>query len=117
MNKNNIVEFKAGGNKGLFISGPYTTKPKECFFKDKESLKFALMCGYGRNGEVLSYIPIIIPKANYKIVGLSNQLEPEFAEKEIGIPYKDYIKILYEKDITVNYSDTSNFWLVVMLIN
>jgi len=36
-------------------------------------------------------------------------------ESKIEIPFKDYIKILNEKDITVNYSDTSNFWLVVLL--
>jgi hypothetical protein len=113
MNKNKIVEFKTGKNKGLFISVPYTTKPEECFFKDKESLRFALMCAYGRSE--LSFIPIVIPEGNYEIVGLSNQLEPEIVEAKIKIPFKDYIKILNKKDITVNYSDTSNFWLVVLL--
>jgi hypothetical protein len=115
MNKNSIVEFNVGKHKGLFISVPYTTQPKECFFKDKESLRFALMCGYGQKNEILNFIPIVIPEDNYKIIGLSNELEPELVEKEIGIPFKNYIKILNEKEITVNYSDTSNFWLVVLL--
>jgi len=114
MNKNKIVEFEAGKNKGLFISVPYTTQPKECFFKNKESFKFALMCGYGRKDEILNFTPIVIPKKKYKIIGLSHQLEPELVESEIGILFKDYIKILNKKDITVNYSDTSSFWLVVL---
>ena len=115
MNKNKIVEFKTREHKGLFVSVPYTTNPKECFFKDKESLRFALMCGFGRKKEVLTFIPIVIPKDNYKIIGLSNQLAPELVESEIGIPFKDYLKILNKNDITVNYSDTSNFWLVLLL--
>jgi hypothetical protein len=113
MNKNKIVEFNTKKHKGLFITVPYTTKPEECFFKNKESLKFALMCGYGRNE--LKFIPIVFPEGSYEIVGLSNQLEPELVESKIEIEFKDYIKILNEKDIAVNYSDTSNFWLVVLL--
>jgi hypothetical protein len=113
MNKNKIVEFKTKDKKGLFVSVPYTTKPEECFFKDKESLKFALMCAYGRNK--LSFIPIVIPEGNYEIIGLSNQLCPEFVEEKLGIPFKDYINILNEMDITMNYSDNSNFWLVVLI--
>jgi hypothetical protein len=114
MNKNKIVKFKTEKHKGLFISVPYTTQPQECFFKDKEGLKFALMCGYGRKNEILTFIPIIVPENNYKIIGLSNQLEPEIIEKEIEITFNDYLKILNKNDITINYSDTSPFWLVVL---
>ena len=116
MNKDYIVKFVAGKNCGLFISVPYTTQPKECFFKDKESINFELMCGFGRKDESLTFTPIKIPKNNYKIIGLSNQLEPELVESELGIKFNDYLKILYEKEITINYSDASNFWLVVLLI-
>ena len=112
MNKNKIIEFETEKHKGLFISVPYTTQAEECFFKNKESLRFALMCAYGRSE--LNFIPIAIPKGDYEIIGLSNQLEPKLVESKIEIPFKDYIKILNEKDVTVNYSDTSNFWLVVL---
>lgn len=110
MNKNNIVEFNTGKHEGLFISVPYTTKPKVCFFKNKESLKFALMCGFGKN----EFIPIVIPEGNYEIIGLSSQIEPELVERKLELPFKDYIKMLNEKDITVSYSDHSNFWLVII---
>lgn len=89
MNKNSIVEFNTGKVKGLFISAPYNTIVEECHFKDKEG--------------------------NYKIIGLSNQLTEKQMSDELGLTYHQYLRFLGEKDITVNYSDFSNYWMVVVL--
>ena len=115
MNKNSIVEFNTGKIKGLFISVPYNIRVEECHFKDKESLRYALMVGFGSKDSILSFIPIIIPEANYKIIGLSNQLTEKQMSDELGLTYHEYLRFLGKKDITVNYSDFSNYWLVVVL--
>ena len=115
MNKNKIVKFQTKKAKGLFISVPYTTIVEQCFFKDKESLKFALMVCYGLRESCLTFIPIVIPEGNYKIVGLSNSLDKKQVAEHLGVPFKEYLKILWKQDITINYSDSSNFWMVVVL--
>jgi hypothetical protein len=114
MNKNSIVEFETKKVKGLFISVPYNIRVEECHFKDKESLRFALMVGFGSKDSILSFIPIVIPEGDYRIIGLSNQLN-ESQMGEMGLTYHEYLRFLGEKDITVNYSDFSNYWLVVVL--
>ena len=115
MNKNSIVKFETKKVKGLFISVPYSIIVEECHFKDKEGMPFALMVCFKNKTIIPSYIPIIIPEGNYKILGLSNQLNEKQME-ELGLTYYEYLRFLGEKDITVNYSDSSNFWLVVIYI-
>jgi hypothetical protein len=115
MNKNNIVEFQTKKVKGLFISVPYDIIVDECHFKDKESMKFALMVCFGKKNLIPSWIPIVIPEGNYRIIGLSNQLNESQMSEELGLTYHEYLRFLGEKDITVNYSDFSNYWLVVVL--
>lgn len=115
MNSNSIVEFQTKNVKGLFISVPYDIIVDECHFKDKESMKFALMVCFGKKNLIPSRIPIIIPEGNYKIIGLSNQLTETQMSEELGLTYHEYLRLLGEKDITVNYSDFSNYWLVVVL--
>lgn len=108
-----IVLFDTGKIKGLFISVPYNTIVDECHFKDKESLRFALMVCYGSKNAIPSFIPIVIPEGNYKIIGLSNKLNDNQI-KELRLTYYEYLKLLSKHDITVNYSDFSNCWLVVV---
>lgn len=103
MNKNSIVEFNTGKVKGLFISAPYNTIVEECHFS------------YGSKNAIPSWIPIVIPEGNYKIIGLSNQLTEKQMSDELGLTYHQYLRFLGEKDITVNYSDFSNYWMVVVL--
>ena len=114
MNQNSIVKFETKTVKGLFISVPYNTYVSDCHFKDKESMPFALMVCSGSKGAIPSFFPIVIPEGNYEIVGLSNSLTDSQIGK-LGLTYNEYIKVLSEKDITVNYSDFSNYWLVVIL--
>ena len=115
MNTNNIVEFQTKKVKGLFISVPYDIIVDECHFKDKDGLRFALMVCFGYKNSTPSWIPIVIPEGNYKIVGLSNQLTETQMSEELGLTYHEYLRFLTEKDIKVNYSDFSNYWLVVVL--
>jgi hypothetical protein len=115
MNKNNIVKFETKKVKGLFISVPYDIIVDKSHFKDKEGLPFALIICYGKNNLIPSYIPICIPEGNYKMIGLSNQLTESQMSEELGLTYHEYLRYLGEKDITVNYSDFSNYWLVVVL--
>ena len=115
MNSNSIVEFNTGKVKGLFISVPYNTIVEECHFKDKEGLRFALMVCFGSKNAIPSWIPIVIPEGNYKIVGLSSQIDEKTMTENLGITWKEYIRMLNKQDITVSYSDWSNFWLVVVL--
>jgi hypothetical protein len=115
MNTNSIIEFNTGKMKGLFISVPYNTIVSECHFKDKEGLRFALMVCFGSKNAIPSWIPIVIPEGNYKIVGLSSQIDEKTMTENLGITWKEYIRMLNKQDITVSYSDWSNFWLVVVL--
>jgi hypothetical protein len=115
MNSNSIVEFNTGKVKGLFISVPYNTIVEECHFKNKESLRFALMVCFGSKNAIPSWIPIVIPEGDYKIVGLSSQIDEKTMTENLGITWKEYIRMLNEQDITVSYSDWSNFWMVVVL--
>ena len=108
-----IVQFDIGKIKGLFISVPYNTIVDECHFKDKESLRFALMVCFGNKNAIPSFIPIVMPEGNYKIIGLSSQLSESKIE-ELGLTYHEYLRLLSKYDITVCYSDFSNYWLVVV---
>jgi len=106
MNKNTIVEFKTKDREGLFVSIPYRYKN----FKIEQ---------YSRAGTYLmetelNHWKIKIPKGNYKYIGRSNELNPEFVEEVLKVPFKEYTNMLNEMDITVNYSDNSNFWAVLL---
>jgi len=109
MNKNTIVEFKTKDREGLFISTPYRCK----HFK-------IVQYGYAgtylmeTKSKELNHWKTKIPNGDYEFIGRSNELEPELVESKIGIPFKEYIAILNEKDITVNFSDHSNFWAVIL---
>jgi len=37
-----------------------------------------------------------------------------FVEDALKVPFKEYTNMLNEMDITVNYSDHSNFWAVLL---
>lgn len=113
MNQNSIVEFNTGKVKGLFISVPYNTIIEECYFLNKEGS--ALAVGYDFKNKIGRWIPIVIPKGNYKIVGLSHQITEKQINDELRLTYLEYLRFLGEKDITVNYSDFSNYWMVVVL--
>ena len=110
MNKNSIVEFEIKENKGYFISVPYIYKN----FKIEQYSKRVGAYLMETDSKGLNHWKMKIPNGSYEILGLSNKLSPELVESKIGIHFKEYIKTLNEKDITVNYSDTSNFWLVVL---
>ena len=105
-----ITKFKIGENEGLFIPIPY-------MYKNFKLVQYATAGTYimetDSNG--LNHWKINIPKGNYEIIGRSNELAPELVEEKFEVPFKQYIKLLNEKDITVNYSDHSDFWLVVVL--
>jgi hypothetical protein len=115
INSNSIVEFNTEKVKGLFISVPHDTIVEECHIKDKESMRFVLMVCFGKKNLIPSWTPIIIPEGNYKIMGLSNELTEKQISEEIGLTYHEYLRLLEEKVVTVNYSDFSNYWLVVVL--
>ncbi len=108
MNKNEIVKFDTGKVKGLFVSVPYSTKPEHCVFGDSETL----LCAY--SASILRFTPIAIPKGSYKIVGLSNSIKSDFVIEYLQLSYSNYLELLYKHDIVVNYSDTSNFWLILV---
>ena len=109
MNKNNIVEFKTKKSSGLFISVPYN-------YKNFKIVQYPTGGTYVMETDIngLNHWKTKIPKGNYEVIGLSNKIKPDLVESKIKMPFNDYIKILNKKDITVNYSDTSNFWLVVI---
>ena len=115
MNTNSIVEFNTGKVKGLFISVPYNTIVEECHFKDKESLRFALMVCFGQKDAIPTFIPIVIPEGDYRILGFSNILSEKQMDKDLGLTYPQYLKLLRDNEILINYSDYSNFWLVLVL--
>jgi hypothetical protein len=109
MNKNEIVEFKTKDKEGLFVSIPYSYK----------NFVIKQYCQAGTylmetDSTGLNHWKINLPKGNYEYIGRSNELQPEKVESKIGITFKEYINILNEKDITVNYSDNSNFWGVIL---
>lgn len=104
MKNKNLVQFSTDIRKGLFVSIPYNTIVDKCCM-NKETLI------------VNETIKIKLPIGNYKIIGLSHKIDEITIFKELGITHKEYIKILNKKDITVNYSDYSNFWLMVVLEN
>jgi len=109
MDKNTIVEFKTKDSEGLFVSVPYK-------YKDFEIVQYNRAGTYlmETDSKELNHWKINVPRGNYEFIGRSNELEPELVEAKIGIPFKEYISILNEKDVTVNFSDHSNFWAVLL---
>ena len=109
MNKNTIVDFKLGSNKGIFFAIPYS-------FKNFTIQKYPVSGTYlmETNSKELNNWKTKILKGNYKYIGRSNELSPEFVEDTFNVPFKEYTDMLNELDITVNYSDHSNFWAVLL---
>ena len=114
MNRNSIVEFKTNKVKGLFVSVPFNSIVEDCHFKDKESMPFALMVCHGSKNSIPSFFPIVLPKREYKLLGFSSSIDEKTVEENLGISFKEYIKILNDNDITVCYSDWSNYWFVLI---
>lgn len=109
MNKDRIVEFKIGKSKGLFVSVPYQYKN----FK-VENYHVSVPYLLELDSKQLNSWKTTLPRGIYKYIGLSHQVSLELVEEVLKVPFKDYINMLNEKDITVNYSDNSNFWAVVL---
>jgi hypothetical protein len=105
-----ITKFKIGKIEGLFIPVPY-------MYKNFEVVQYNTAGTYimETDSNELNHWKINIPRGNYEIIGRSNELAPELVEEKFKVPFKQYIKLLNEKDITVNFSDHSDFWLVVIL--
>lgn len=105
-----ITKFKIGENEGLFIPIPY-------MYKNYKLVQYATAGTYiiETDSTGLNHWKINIPRGNYEIIGRSNELPPELVEEKFKVPFEKYIKLLNEKNITVNYSDHSDFWLVVIL--
>jgi hypothetical protein len=114
MNSKSIVPFSTEKVKGLFISVPYNIIVDECHIKDKESMPIALMTCFGDKNAIPSFIPIVLPTAKYKIVGLSNKLDEVQMAEHLFLSYQEYLLLLSKYDITVSYSDFSNYWMVVV---
>jgi len=111
MNKNKIVEFKTKDKEGLFVSIPYSYRDFAITQYCQEGTYLMETDSTGLNNWKIN-----LPKGNYEFIGRSNELNAELVERKIGVPFKDYINILNEKDITVNYSDNSNFWAVLLTV-
>ena len=105
-----ITKFKIGENEGLFIPIPY-------IYKNFKLVQYATAGTYimETDSTGLNHWKINIPKGNYEIIGRSHELSPELVKEKFQVPFKKYIRLLNKKDITVNYSDSSDFWLVVVL--
>lgn len=108
-NTNTIVDFKLGNNKGLFVAIPYS-------FKNFSIEQYPIAGTYlmETDSKELNHWKIKIPKGDYRYIGRSNELSPEFVESELGVLFEEYITMLNELGITVNYSDHSNFWAVLL---
>lgn len=109
MNKNIIVDFKLGNNKGIFVGIPYR-------FKNFTIEQYPVSGTYlmETDSKELNHWKTKIPKGDYRYIGRSNELSPEFVESELNVPFEEYITMLNELGITVNYSDHSNFWAVLL---
>ena len=108
MNKNEMVSFKLGEKKGLFVSIPYSFRKFHVTQNDTSDTYLIAIT----KGRINSW-KIQLPKAEYAFLGRSHELEPEFIESSFNVPFKDYLKLLNEKDITINYSGNSNLWAVL----
>lgn len=115
MNKKIIVPFSTEKVKGLFVSVPFNTIVDECHIKDKESMPITLMTCFGSKNAIPSFIPIVLPTAKYNILGLSNKLDEVQIYEHLCLSYQEYLRLLSKHDITVSYSDFSNYWMVVVL--
>lgn len=111
MNQNTIVNFKTDKVKGLFLSVPY-------YYKNFKIVRYPKAGCYlmETDSRDLNHWKINLPLGNYEIVGLSNSLTDQQI-KHLGVNHSEYIRLLSSMDITVNYSDTSNFWLVIIKLN
>jgi hypothetical protein len=113
MNPKQIVKFSTKKTKGLFVSVPYMTNVDFCHFINVDKNKILHIVYMGMSGKWESQ-HIRMPKGNYTILGFSNKLTDSQIEA-LGLSYYKYLNLLGEKEITVNYSDSSNYWLVLIL--
>jgi hypothetical protein len=114
MNSKSIVSFSTEKVKGLFVSVPYNTIVDLSHIKDKESMLIALKTCFGSKNAIPWFIPIVLPTAKYKIVGLSNKLDEVQIAEHLCLSYQEYFRLLSKHEITVSYSDFSNYWMVIV---
>lgn len=108
-----IVKFKTEGLGGFFISVPSNTILDSCHFKDKEGMPFALMIGTGRYF-ASSFYPIVMKSGDYEIVGFSHKITEGQIKEKLSMSFNEYINLLSDNEITVNYSDNSDIWIILL---
>lgn len=108
-----IVKFKTGTLSGFFVSVPSNTILDSCHFKDKEGMPFALMIGTGRDF-ASSYHPIVMKSGGYEIIGFSHKITEDQITEKFSMSFNQYINWLSDNEITVNFSDNSDIWMILL---
>ena len=108
-----IVKFKTDTLSGFFVSVPSNTILDSCHFKDKEGMPFALMIGAGLDF-ASSFYPLVMKSADYEIVGFSHKINIDQITEKFSMSFNQYINWLSDNEITVNYSDNSDVWIILL---
>jgi len=104
-----VVEFKTPKIKGLFVKVPDGYKN----FVIKQ-YGFAGTWVMETDSKELNHWQINIPKGKYNILDFSHKIKEYEVEKTLGLSMPEYMRLLSDKDITVNYSKATGQWLVLV---
>jgi len=104
-----VVNFNTKDVKGLFVKVPDNYKN----FIIKQ-YAYAGTWVMELDSEELNHWKINIPKGNYKIIGFSSSLSDGEVDVHLKMSFSDYLKVLQEKEITVNCSKFTGQWLVLV---
>lgn len=104
-----IVKFNTKEVKGLFVKVPDAYKN---FVVKQYSVAGTWVME--TDSKELNHWKIQIPKGKYGIVGFFNSLKESEVEVHLKMSMPDYLIMLSEKDITVNYSKYTGQWLVLL---
>lgn len=104
-----IVKFKTPMVKGLFVKVPDAYKN----FVIKQ-YAFAGTWVMETDSKELNHWKINVPMGQYSILGFSHKIKEYEVEKILGLSMPEYMHLLSDHDITVDYSKVTGQWLILV---
>jgi hypothetical protein len=105
----NTIEFKTPKGKAIFVKVPDGRKDFRV-----HSIYNTILCSKGALGNDYKDIELPIHTSEWKVVGQSHKLTDWQCRENLGISLDEYIGILKEKDVTVDYSNFTGEWIVLI---
>ena len=104
-----IVEFEAPKGKAVFVKVPDGRTDYRV-----DSMYNTMLCSTGALGSQYKDIELPVHTKDWSVVGVSHKLTDWQCRSSLGMSLDEYIDVLKEKNITVDYSKFTGEWIVLI---